>query len=272
MKDVLTLPGGLDGWVWRYRFIRHAPRRHHHEELELNLVTAGTARYLVEDRRHDLRRSTLIWLFPGQQHVLLDPSDDFEMWIAVFKPGLLKRMCRTTDSRVLRCDNPQGQFSRQIAERSLRRLETLFAELAAARNDPPRFNAGISYALLSAWSIHQQTAETTSGLELHPAVERAARLIRQQDHDALSLDQLAEESGLSASRLSRLFKSQTGVSLVRYRQRFQLEKFLKLYGQGRDRNMMHTALQAGFGSYPQFHRVFRQMMGVSPAAYRRRGN
>ena len=24
-QDVLSIPGGLDGWVWRYRFARHAP-------------------------------------------------------------------------------------------------------------------------------------------------------------------------------------------------------------------------------------------------------
>jgi AraC-like DNA-binding protein len=270
MKDVLELPRGLDGWVWRYRFVRHAPHLHHHEELELNLVTAGTARYLVDDRRYDLQRNTLIWLFPAQQHVLLDQSDDYEMWIAVFRPRLLRDACTTKEARLLRSANPEGEFSRQAAERSSRRLEGLFAELAAAKDDAARFNSGISYALLTAWSVYQETAEATSGLDLHPAVERAARLIRQQEHDALSLNELAEQAGLSPSRLSRLFKRQTGVSLVRYRQRFQLERFLRLYAANQDRNMMHVALEAGFGSYPQFHRVFRQHMGYPPAEHLRR--
>src|SRR6185503_4437754 len=145
MKDVLTLPQGLDGWVWRYRFMRSAPHVHHHEELELNLVTAGSARYLVNDHRYDLRRNTLIWLFPSQQHVLLDQSGDYEMWIAVFSPKLLRRACSTKQARLLLENNPEGHFSRQIAERSSRRLEMLLADLAAARNAPPRFNAGISY-------------------------------------------------------------------------------------------------------------------------------
>jgi AraC-like DNA-binding protein len=270
MKDVLTLPRGLDGWVWRYQVVRSAPHLHRHEELELNLVTAGTARYLVNDHRYDLQRSTLIWLFPGQQHVLLDQSDDYEMWIAVFRPPLLRRACATSQARLLLQSNPAGQFSRQIGERALRRLEWLCAELAAARDDPPRFNAGISYALLTAWNIHQAAVEQTDGLDLHPAVERAARLIRQRNHDSISLDELASQSGLSPSRLSRLFKRQTGLSLVRYRQRFQIERFLKRYGQCQDRSMMHLALEAGFGSYPQFHRVFKQQMGYAPAEHRRR--
>jgi AraC-like DNA-binding protein len=85
----------------------------------------------------------------------------------------------------------------------------------------------------------------------------------------MPLDELADEAGLSASRLSRLFKRQTGVSLVRYRQRFQLEKFLRLYDEAGDRNMMHTALEAGFGSYPQFHRVFKEQMGYAPGQHRK---
>jgi AraC-like DNA-binding protein len=32
--------------------------------------------------------------------------------------------------------------------------------------------------------------------------------------------------------------------------------------------MLAAALEAGFGSYPQFHRIFRRVMGCSPGEYR----
>jgi AraC-like DNA-binding protein len=35
--------------------------------------------------------------------------------------------------------------------------------------------------------------------------------------------------------------------------------------------MLDAALEAGFGSYPQFHRVFKRVIGCSPGSYRRRG-
>lgn len=34
--------------------------------------------------------------------------------------------------------------------------------------------------------------------------------------------------------------------------------------------MLEAALAAGFGSYPQFHRVFKRVVGCSPVDYRRR--
>ena len=45
MKELLKLTPGHDGAVWSYTSSGLARRRSHcHDELELNLVTAGTAR------------------------------------------------------------------------------------------------------------------------------------------------------------------------------------------------------------------------------------
>jgi AraC-like DNA-binding protein len=57
------------------------------------------------------------------------------------------------------------------------------------------------------------------------------------------------------------------VPLVRYRQKLLLERFLTLQEAHPHLTLTALALRAGFGSYPQFHRVFRQFTGESPAAY-----
>jgi transcriptional regulator GlxA family with amidase domain len=145
----------------------------------------------------------------------------------------------------------------------------LFEELREAKSDPARFNAGLGYALLCAWSAQCAEERITPSFDIHPAVERAARLIHDET-EPLGIDELGEKAGLSASRLSRLFKQQTGVSLVEYRNKERLKRFLALYDQGRRISMMDAALSAGFGSYPQFHRIFKQLMGCGPAAYRRK--
>jgi hypothetical protein len=63
-----------------------------------------------------------------------------------------------------------------------------------------------------------------------------------------------------------LFKQQTGVALVDFRNRQRVEKFLAIYRTGQRTTMLDAALEAGFGSYPQFHRVFKRVMGCSPRA------
>jgi AraC-like DNA-binding protein len=104
---------------------------------------------------------------------------------------------------------------------------------------------------------------------VHPAVEKAARLIRHESN-LLSLDELAARAGLSAHRLSRLFKQQTGVAMVDFRNRQRVEKYLQIYGTGQRRTMLDAALEAGFGSYAQFHRVFKRVTGRSPGEQRRK--
>jgi AraC-like DNA-binding protein len=228
---------------------------HRHAELEMNLVTAGRARYLLDNRRYDLFPNCQVWLFPEQNHLLLDQSADHRMWTLVFKPEFLQRIC-------------PGYFCRRLADDQVAWLVTLFGELVRAEQDTVQYNAGLAFTLLSAWTVYQTAGASSLGFDVHPAVETAARLI-QQETEPLGIDELALRAGLSACHLSRLFHEQTGVTLVDFRNRQRLERFLQLYGQGRRTNMLEAAMQAGFGSYAQFHRVFKRMMGYAPAEYRR---
>jgi AraC-like DNA-binding protein len=240
---------------------------HRHDEPEINLVTRGHATYVLSDRRYDLRKNTQVWLFADQDHVLLDESPDFEMFILIFRRSLVQQLCTTERTRPLLQSNPSGELCKFLNEESAAQLVALYKQLYEAKDDPPRFNAGIAYALLAAWDA-QLSADQVLGQDVHPAVERAARII-QAEADPISLDQIAEQVGLSASRLSRLFHQQAGVSLVEFRQRQTLQRFFRLFGDGRRKTMTAAALEAGFGSYPQFHRVCKQLTGKTPAQYRR---
>jgi len=47
------------------------------------------------------------------------------------------------------------------------------------------------------------------------------------------------------------------------RNRLRLERFFAEVDQGGN-NLLEAALAAGFGSYSQFHRVFRELIGTTP--------
>lgn len=83
---------------------------------------------------------------------------------------------------------------------------------------------------------------------------------------SLSGKKIASNLGISVSRLARVFKLETGVSLVDYRNRLRLERFQMLVDSGGE-NLLEAALSAGFGSYAQFHRVFRAWRGTTPREY-----
>jgi AraC-like DNA-binding protein len=264
MLDALELPIGLDGWVARHR-AGMPVRAHHHVELEVNLVVRGSATYLLGERRYQLGPGILTWLFPGQDHVLVDQSADHELHWAVFTPDLVRRMATTPAMRPLLDQDPPGQFARRLGTARARRLQILFDEITAAETrDKTLANAGLAYLLASAWQAYLDSDDIIAGTDVHPAVRAVAHLLR-TNPQADDLTHLARTVGLSPGHLSRLFKAQTGISLSRYRNQQRLHRFQLAYGNGENTTALSTALAAGFGSYAQFYRVFRQETGRTPS-------
>jgi len=269
MHEILELRDGLQANVWRYTNSGAMLRMHRHNELEVNLVLRGRAQYLVNDRRFDLRPCTMIWLFPGQNHLLLNQSLQYEMWVLYFSCDIVKRTATAVDDRVLGVDDPGEYFCKQVGEDSAGWLSDLFQSVADRAGSTALFNAGVAYSLLAAWQQYQAAGPSALGTDLHPAVERAARLIG-DEVDPMPMPELAKRSGLSISRLSKLFHDQTGVTLVEYRQRQSVQRFLRIYARGRRKSILQAALEAGFGSYAQFYKVFKRVIGIGPLEYRRK--
>jgi AraC-like DNA-binding protein len=74
---------------------------------------------------------------------------------------------------------------------------------------------------------------------------------------------LARDLSISPGYLARSFKAEMGLSLVEYRHRRLMARFFQAIERGQA-NLLAAALDAGFNSYTQFHRVYRKMFGKSP--------
>jgi AraC-like DNA-binding protein len=261
----LGLPPGHRGAVWPPP-VRQAARArlyyHRHPELEANLVVSGTGAYLAGDRMVPLRPHSLVFLFPGQDHCLVRRTPDLRFLIAVWRPELVRSAVARTPAAVLAQADPSGSWCRTLPLARSRAVQRLAAELAGVA-DAALLDAGLAHLLLRLWSEFAAAPEDPGASALHPAVVRAAQVlgdpIRGRDASAASL---ARELGLSADHLGRLFRRQLGLSLPEYRNQRCLDRFLDRMRPGG--NCLQEALAAGFGSYAQFHRVFRGVMGLPP--------
>lgn len=98
----------------------------------------------------------------------------------------------------------------------------------------------------------------------HLLVRGATRLL--VEDPTLGCAELARRLGVSTTTLARTFKRETRLSIVEYRNELRLARFLgRVDAQGG--NLLEAALAAGFGSYAQFHRVFRARFGKAPRDY-----
>jgi AraC-like DNA-binding protein len=70
---------------------------------------------------------------------------------------------------------------------------------------------------------------------------------------------------MSVSHLSRLFAQELGQDLRDIRNRKRVERVIELLRGGHTKSLTEAALEAGFGSYSQFHRIYTRVMGLSPS-------
>lgn len=115
--------------------------------------------------------------------------------------------------------------------------------------------------------VFEEAEDAQISSQLHPAVAEAVRLLSRPERksDPLSLQELSDRVGLSPSHLSRLFAGQVGIRLNHFRARQCHERFLELRRAAPGKKLLNLALEAGFGSYAQFHRVMKSLKGCSPS-------
>ncbi len=114
------------------------------------------------------------------------------------------------------------------------------------------------------WGPPPGAARNGAPASLTPAV--AAAMSRLNAEPTLETAALARKVRLPARTLAKQFRQQVGMTLVDYRNRVRLERFFEFVRPSAG-NLLEAALDAGFGSYAQFHRVFRRVLGVTPNEY-----
>jgi len=285
----LKLSPRYDGFIFLAESARNPPvlKSHHHVELELNVVVRGTITYVVSGQRFTFGQRTLLWMYPAQEHQLVDRSDDAQYYVAVFKPSLIAEACRGAGYEGLKRDNVIGDnVLNTVLEPGAFDLirKTMDAVVADGldpnvlnrelgfglkpdfsfeHGDPDGLNAGLRFLLLLCWRSQNRQQTQNGAVALHPAVRKALELLSagELDHD---LGRLARRCGVSEAYLSRVFGRQVGVPLNRYRNSVRLGRFLEHYRQPEQKTITEAMYAAGFGSYAQFYKVFTQAYGRGP--------
>ena len=100
-----------------------------------------------------------------------------------------------------------------------------------------------------------------------PVVDRAKILIENSILEDLTVAEIAERLNISIHYLCHVFKAETGITPIDYRNSVKLTKAKKLLI-GTDRKISDIALECGFGSASYFSKMFLKNEKLSPAEYR----
>ncbi len=106
-------------------------------------------------------------------------------------------------------------------------------------------------------------------VEKNPAVQHAIRFMEQNIERKLTLNEIADEVGYSATYLSTMFRRETNYSPLSYFSHLKITKSCEYLDQTKLKIKM-IAFLLGYSDPYYFSKDFQKRMGVSPRNYRKR--
>ena len=165
------------------------------------------------------------------------------------------------------------------------RLPSAGGRLTRASHDDPEALLALAATLreglddaaaLSDWaSLGLMLARHVERSALTPAGAYGGRLAALIDwldehlDETVTLEAAASRFGMSRSLLAREFRRHTGLSFIGHCNRRRLERAAGLMAAG-DASVAEAAFAAGFANLSHFHRQFKSVYGMTPAAFRRK--
>ena len=152
-------------------------------------------------------------------------------------------------------------------------LEDLILSIATlAREAPTGYQLRMAARATEALAIVRSRAMTfhASGRKAARKVQQARYHLLHHSHEAIDINELAKQLGLSYSRFRSLFKEHTGTAPHQYLLSIRMNKARELLRHS-DLTVSEIADRSGFTSAYYFSRLFKTKVGCNPSDYRGRG-
>jgi AraC-like DNA-binding protein len=256
---------------------------HRLDVLLLSFIMRGTCVHLIDDQRYPARGPSIGITHLDQTHCIFteaggiaimniyldlerlrlpDLPSPLQEWI----PSLLPLNPRFVNrlNRVQQLDLPEDSPLPTIAQ-------LLDRELSGRQ--PGWEEAALACMRLFLTELCRAAGATgvRKPASTHPSAVRLERVRGHIDthfREALTLEGLAEVSGLSRTYLCRAFRAYAGRPLFTYVQERRIQAAMLALRQSREK-VIHIAADCGFNDLSYFNRSFRRFCGRTPQAYRK---
>lgn len=255
--------------VWFHLSENHSFAPHLHRQVELLIVLEGSLTASVDHNEYQVSADEGIIIFPNRLHSFFTPENS-RILICIFDSGFCHDFRNLFQSGIP--DTPHFLMNTlsdhsKLALRELLKLTSEFDLNLHIPNPVICYTQGYLTLLLT--DIFAGLALTSESKYSDPELEQQLLLyIDSHCTDALTLDLLSREFGVSPFRVSRIFSGKLHTSLPRYVNSRRLEYAKELLTNS-GLSVTRIALDTGFGSSRTFFREFKRTYGVSPGEFRR---
>ena len=236
--------------------------RHCHDAYELIYVLQGQGKYIVEGAEYTIHPHALFFMRPYEYHCALpSPGGTYERIVLRFEEELLPATVR----RLSLLHEKRGNYFSVFASTTPLHaaFETLGGTTALLEDGQEEDAEALLHATLAQIMLLLSVKKPEApSIPTSPTVLRVIEYLNAHLQEELSLDALAKEFFISKYHLCRLFRQQTGASILIYfnAKRLALAKQMIAHGE----SATSVALHLGFRDYSTFYRAYRKQMGESP--------
>lgn len=239
------------------------PKRHPlhaHSYYEVCLFREGRGTYHIEGNDYPLEPGDLVLIRPQEAHyVEVDPSYPFERILISFGVGLIRTLDpEQTMHRAFLAPQP-GTHSLYRAK-DFPELAVPLQNMLLTANDRGEVLICLVRFLQRLEKAYAQAAPVSHTPET--VEQKIIRLINDNYHLELSLQELCDRFYLSRAQLCRRFKKATGTSVSKYIMLKRLNAAQRLIKEGR--KLSDICDLCGFRDYSTFYRAYTHHFGHSP--------
>ncbi len=245
---------------------RHRFSRHMHDQFGVGVILQGAQKSLSGRGVVEAVAGDAITVNPGEVHDGAPIGDDGRAWkMLYFEPALVSSMVdEIGEGRA-----GQAEFADPVVRNTA--LATCVLRLFSCITAPEMSLEAMApeelMLMLFATTIHQRTP-LPSGLAMPSAMQAITHARSLMDDDpaaAITLSDLAEDSGLSRFQLIRAFNKATGMTPHAYLLQRRLHHARRLIASGMP--LVNAAINSGFADQSHMTRLFVRNFGLSPGVY-----
>jgi len=243
----------VNGAIWRY-YPQYKKLYHFHAQLELLVVLRGHVEERCGPRVHRAHAGQLLWHLPGRPHLNVGAAPNADIRVIQIEPDLVPHLHGLANTIG---GQPVVELQRRDFDSIWNACERTSHDGLPLQDRTPDLASAVDLAV-------QATLRERHGLLVTSLPELACNELMRTP--TLTRPELCKALDVSEGYLSRVFRSELGVTLQEQRTNVRLAWFSTLVARHR-LNWLEAALGAGFGSYSQCFRAFRLSAGTAPRQY-----
>ncbi|RJF69947.1 AraC family transcriptional regulator [Rhodopseudomonas palustris] len=243
-------------------YATHQFAKHSHETFSIGLVERGANTFLHRGEKRIAPAGCICAVNPGEIHTGDPGSDGWTYWNFFPSAETLTRVAEDLYDRPMQLPELHSSVIDDVVAAGL--LRRMFASFMRPTS---RLECETNLVETLAWLVRHHTDLTgpQTAKPLPGAILRSIDYLNSCSDQNVSLDHLAEMSGISRFHFLRSFSAATGLPPHAYQVQLRLARARNMLREGQP--IAEVAITVGFADQAHLSRLFKRSYGVSPGRW-----